>query len=95
MESNILKTRSIISELLPVIKTEQNINLNVTCELDNTSTNNEDVSKLSQSFERIEYENKYGRLYKTFDAKFIKERIWEALSNVYIINMMLFNWYYF
>jgi hypothetical protein len=29
-----------------------------------------------------DYEKKFGRLYKTFDVRFVKSKIWESLSNL-------------
>jgi hypothetical protein len=37
-----------------------------------------------ESFAKIdnEYEKKFGRLYKTFDVRFVKSKIWESVSNL-------------
>ena len=48
---------------------------------ENDASTNEELSKKSLSCEKVDYENKFGNLYKTFDAKFIKERIWESILN--------------
>lgn len=38
----------------------------------------------NQTFAKIdsEYEKKFGRLYKTFDVRFVKSKIWESVSNL-------------
>jgi hypothetical protein len=41
-----------------------------------------------QNFKRIdnEYEKKFGRLYKTFDVRMIKNKIWESVSSGHVKN---------
>ncbi len=40
---------------------------------------------MAPSFLKVdnEYEKKFGRLYKTFDVRFLKSKIWDSLDNVY------------
>lgn len=40
-------------------------------------------NQVHDEFEALnkEYNKAFGRLYKTFDVRFIKEKIWETLSN--------------
>lgn len=50
--------------------------------------NQDNVDLPSKTFVKLEneYEKKFGRLYKTFDVRFIKTKIWETMNNVsYII----------
>jgi len=45
---------------------------------------NENADFPSKTFVKLEtdYEKKFGRLYKTFDVRFIKTKIWESLNFV-------------
>ncbi len=50
----------------------------------NYNINEEKVDIPSKTFLKLEhdYEKKFGRLYKTFDVRFIKTKIWETITNV-------------
>jgi hypothetical protein len=49
---------------------------------------NKDNPNYNQTFAKIdnEYEKKFGRLYKTFDVRFVKSKIWESVSNLNKLN---------
>ncbi len=46
--------------------------------------NDDNVDLPSKTFVKLEneYEKKFGRLYKTFDVRFIKTKIWESMNSV-------------
>lgn len=46
--------------------------------------NDDNVDMPSKTFVKLEseYEKKFGRLYKTFDVRFIKTKIWESINTV-------------
>jgi hypothetical protein len=46
--------------------------------------NEEEINNVAETFVKIdsEYEKKFGRLYKTFDVRLIKSKIWESISSI-------------
>ena len=48
-----------------------------------------EAESVAQSFLKVdnEYEKKFGRLYKTFDVRFLKSKIWDSVDNVHIYNI--------
>jgi hypothetical protein len=54
---------------------------------DISGVNNEGIENNAQTFMKVDadYEKKFGRLYKTFDVRYLKGKIWESIDKVKLL----------